>query len=105
MQVPSLDTQTYAHIPNAFQLRQTQAPSRIQQTMQTCLYFYTPPSSMHTLHLNPCGSDTLCHAGHCEVSGRASAQVLHMELSAEVVEGEEGVGEHQILGVHGSGDE
>lgn len=31
--------------------------------------------------------------------------MLHMELSAEVVEGEEGVGEHQVLGVHVSGDE
>lgn len=31
--------------------------------------------------------------------------MLHMEFSAEVVEGEEGVGEHQVLGAHGSGDE
>lgn len=31
--------------------------------------------------------------------------MLHMELSAEVVEGEEGVGEHQVLGAHVSGDE
>lgn len=31
--------------------------------------------------------------------------MLHMELSAEVVEGEEGVGEHQVLGAHESGDE
>lgn len=31
--------------------------------------------------------------------------MLHMEFSAEVVEGEEGVGKHQVLGAHGSGDE
>ena len=31
--------------------------------------------------------------------------MLHVELSAEVVEGEEGVGEHQVLGAHGNGDE
>lgn len=50
-------------------------------------------------------TDTLCHGGHSEVLGRAGARVLHMKFSAEVVEGEEGVGEHQVLGAHGSGDE
>lgn len=58
------------------------------------------------LHPNPAGvTDTLCHGGHGELPGRAGTWVLHMEFSAEVVEGEEGVGEHQVLGAHGSGHE
>lgn len=31
--------------------------------------------------------------------------MLHMELSSEVIEGEECVGEHQVLGAHRIGDE